>query len=1228
MVNTLAKTTLREIRKSLGRYVAILAIIAIGVAIFSGLRMSEPAMIETGVVYLDEYSFYDFRLISTLGFTEEDVESFADLDGIELSRGSVFREFLHLQDSGDEAVLIAHSIIDGVNTPQLVSGRMPSAGNECLVDADMFSEKDIGTVIRLSDNNDEATLDLFAYDEYTIVGLANSPLYMNYERGSASIGSGTISAFALMPPEAFEGEIYYEIYLRLSQRADAYSDEYKPILDEVKPDVEHLLDIRASLRYEKLVSDANEEIAEAEKLLAEGWEEYRSGRAEAEESLAQALAQLEDGESEYADGLAGYYQGRNDYYTGLAQYEDGLAQLEEAEKLLAEGREEFEKAKAEVLAELDSALALLQDGEAQYADGMAQYEDGLAQLEEAEALIAENEEILAQAKNELNAAQIQLTAASALLAQARAPLDEAKAQLDEAKAQLDETAKYLNYFAQIIASAEERLSTLDPESAEYALLAQAIEGMHEIYDPIYAEYAAGLAQYNEGLAQYEAGMAQYQAGLAEYAEGLAQYNEGLAQYEEGVAQLEQAKADLEAGRQELEDSLPQLAQAREELDAGWEEYYSGKARADSELAAAQAELDEAQAEIDRGRAELADAQAQLSEALLQLYSAPGELAEARKKLDEGWEEYNSGKAEAEEEFAKAEKELSDGEAELADARSLLDELRDARTFTLTRSENVGYACFDSDTSIVAAISVVFPVFFFLVAALVCMTTMKRMVDEQRTQIGVLKAIGYGRGQIIGKYLFYSGSAAAIGCAIGYALGSTVLPLIMWEIYGMMYGFAPLEMVFNPALAALTFAASMLCSIGSTYFSCRAELIRPAAELIRPKTPKAGKRVFLERVGFVWKRLSFLQKVSVRNVLRYKSRFVMMVLGIGGCTALLVTGFGIRDSISNIAGDQYGEISLYDYSISFVDPLDRATADEYLDSVGFPLDSGIVVHSGSTDVVSENDSHTVYLVSPMDNSLEGFIDLHSGDEPIPFPAPGQVVINNGLADAMGISLGDTLILRDTDFGSVTVTVSGICDNYIYNYAFVSPQTYELQLGLSPEFNTLYVNSDSGLDPDEESVLLGESELVSSVTASATFRDRLTTTLERLNLIVVVVVVCSGALAFVVLYNLTNINITERVREIATVKVLGFYPGETATYVFREINILSCAGSLAGLFMGKWLHAFIMAQIQVEAMFFPCRIIALSYFLSFVCTILFTVLITNCMRGKLSRIDMAESLKSIE
>ncbi|MBO5667400.1 MAG: FtsX-like permease family protein, partial [Firmicutes bacterium] len=810
MVKPLLKTTLREIRQSLGRFLAIMAIIGLGVGFFAGLRMCQPTMQKTGVKYLSEQEFFDFRLMSTLGFTEEDVAEFNAMSGIEAASGSYFTEFLYKAAPDSDAVLVAHSITEGINTPELTAGRLPIRGDECLADAVFFTEEDLGSKIQISDNNDSDTLELFVSEEYTIVGLARTPLYLNHERGTASIGNGSVEAFVLIPEEGFDSEAYHELYLRMADVADAYSDIYETQADLLEPEVKDFLAHRADIRYETLYNDALDEIHEGEEELADGWIEYRQERADAEQELADALLELEDGEIEYLDGIAEYEQ-------GLIDYEEGFLDFQEGKQDYAEGKLEYE------------------DGLQKYLDGLKEYEDGVKQLEEAE-------EELEAARRKLNSASRQLSAA--------------KAELDAGEANYAQLNQLYSSAAMLIPSFPTSAGITTPEQAIAALESQdasnpLVQGWRftesQIGEPLTGAYVSGVRS------QLDSGWSQYNSGLDQYRSGRSKYNKGYAEYLDGKKELEEAWIELEDARVELED--------------------------------AEIELKDASQELFDGVLELAEARKKLDD-------APGELADARKELDDGWIEYYDGVADAKREFAEAEADLYEGEQEIIDAYEELADLKPADTYTLTRNENAGYACFDNDISIIAAISVVFPAFFFLVAALVCTTTMKLMVEEQRTQIGVLKALGYSRAKIIGKYLFYSGSAAFSGSLIGYALGSYGLPMILWAIYGIMYDFAPLEMFFDPMLALISFGAALFCSMGSTYISCRSELSRPTAELLRPKAPKAGKRILLEYITPIWKRLSFLRKVSVRNVFRYRSRLIMMLLGIGGCTALLVTGFGI------------------------------------------------------------------------------------------------------------------------------------------------------------------------------------------------------------------------------------------------------------------------------------------------------------------------------------------------
>ena len=1241
MVTTLLKSTLREIRQSLGRYLAILAIVGLGVGFFAGLRMAQPDMMATGVAYLEEYRLFDFQLMSTLGFTEEDVAALSQLEGIAGAEGSVYTDFLMERGENDEVVVTARSLTADINRTQLLAGRMPEAAGECVGDAGFFTEEDLGTAVRVSPHNDEDTRELLAYDEYTLVGLVQSPYYLNYERGTSSIGSGSVSAFVYIPEEGFDFEAYYEVYLSLADGAEAYSEAYEDQIDALKPQVEDLLGQRAELRYETLYNDAMAEILDAEEELADGWEEYRSERSDAEGELSDALQELLDGEADYAQGVKDYEQGKIDYAEGLQEYQDGLQEIAEAEQELKDGWQEYYDGKAEAEQELRDAYQELQDAEDEYAEGVAEYEDGLQELQDAEAEYEDGLSELEDARDQLYDAEEELEAGWQ-------QLQDAKEQLEEGEAQYGQLQELYQAGELLAGNTSAITGSSDPSDLVGALASGQLPQLNAMVDAVLQQQGSSVDEFVGGWQEAERqlgsplndaalqglrqelddGRAEYEEGLLEYEDGVAQYEDGYDQYLDGRDELRDAREQLDDAWAELDEGKQELDDGRAELGDGWREYYEGAAEAEQELRDAYQELLDGEQELADGKQELADARVELADAKADLDAAPSELDDARQELDDGWNEYYDGEAEADQEFRDAETELSDAERELADAREDLKDLRRADTYTLTRNENTGYVCFDNDTSIVEAISVVFPVFFFLVAALVCMTTMTRMVDEQRTQIGVLKALGYGNGQIMGKYLFYSGSAAVVGSAVGYAIGAHCLPWVFWEIYGIIYGFAELTFVFDPALAAVSFAAALLCSMGATFLSCRVELTKAAAELIRPKSPKAGRRVFLEYITPLWRHLSFLHKVSIRNVLRYRSRLVMMVLGIGGCTALLVTGFGLRDSIKSVVDDQYAEITLFDYNVTFQDSQDQEGAAEYLSECGWEAESGLLVHNGSVDIRTERSSKSVNLVVSASNTLEGFISLHSGERVIDYPASGEVVVNVGLAENMGISVGDALTLRDDDVGTLTVTVSDICDNYVFNYVYVSPDTYRDQLREEPEYKNLYLLAHEGADPYQEGALLAEKDGVSNVAISEATRSQVDGMLTRMDYIVVVVVVCAGALAFIVLYNLTNINITERIREIATIEVLGFYQREVASYVFREIFMLSALGSLLGLLMGKGLHAFVMEQVQIDAMYFPHRIDPVSYLYSLALTILFTLVIFLALKPRLRKIDMAESLKSIE
>lgn len=1092
MKSMMVKTTLREIKSSFGRYFAILAIVALGVGFFAGLKVTKDVMLESGNDYLTEKQLYDYRLLSTLGFEEEDVAALEKKEGVRSAEGAVSADIIFVDEAGNENVIKAHSLTEKLNGVVVTAGRLPERGDECVVDSNLFGEDVIGSKLILSDNNTEDDLENFTYREYTITGIVQSSYYIQFERGNTSLGNGRVAGFMYLLPEGFQMEYYTEIFVKFDTDYPIYSAEYETFIEKKEPLWEEYCTEAGERRYQSILTEANGEIAEAE-------EELLDKKTEAEGELLDAKEELTDAEAEIADGEE--------------KLADGEEQLAEAEKTLAEKEEELISAR-QTIADNE---ALLLEKKQEYEDGMEAFSSGKEQIE--------------QKKKELSDASSQISAAEKELANAQAQIDAMSA---------------LGYPPEIIAAAQ---AELDKKKTELNL---------------------------EGI---------------------------RAQIQDGYIQLNYADAQLNSAYMQLADGAVQLADAEEEL-----------------LSAKQ--------QLADGETEIAEAKETLAEEKAKLLENKEELLSAKQDVADGWKEYNDAYSEFEEEIADAEAKLEDAKAEIAD-------IKRPDTYVLGRDTNVGYVFYESDSSIVEGIANVFPVFFFLVAALVCMTTMNRMVEEQRTQIGVLKALGYGEGAIMGKYLFYSGSAAIIGSVTGFLIGTHFLPYVIWEAYGIMYRMGDITFVFDWKLALIALLVAVLCSMGTTWLSCRHELKEVAAGLMRPKSPKAGKRVLLERIPFIWNRLKFLHKVSVRNIVRYKKRFLMMTIGISGCTALLLTGFGVRDSVTNIANQQFEEIQTFDLSVTLKDgktedgSYDIKNEEELFETLEKQDGEYLFLLDKTVDLVTAEQIKAISMILIEEPERIGeYISLHTKTgEAVPYPEKGEAVISDKIAANYGIEIGDAIVLRDENRKELHVTVSGICENFIYNYVYLHPETYKEQIG-AVEYNNIYINFGDEADIHQISADIMKAENVTAVTVSEDIKVRFSSMMDSMDYIVMVIILCAAALAFIVLYNLNNINITERIREIATIKVLGFYKKETASYVFRENMVLTGVGCAVGLVLGKLLHAFVMQEINIDMVSFDVQIKGSSYLLSIVLTFVFAWLINLLMSGKLNRINMAESLKSID
>lgn len=1066
------KNLRQSIIKSLGRYIAIAAIIALGAGIFVGLLMTKSDMVATGQVYMDKQNMFDIRLISTYGWAEEQVEKAAGMDGIEYAEGVFYTDLIatYAEDS-EEQVFRFYTLPDRLNDVSLLGGRMPQHMGECLLDGYHMDDSVLGKQILLSLNNDEDDLEPMKLYRYTVVGYVSTPLYMDMNRGTTSIGNGSLKAYVYLPKESVDADYYSEIHLKLPGTHKIYSEQYDTLVDDTIDMIEPAAEQLGLDRFEAIKLEAEEEYQDGYQEYLDGIEEYEEGKAEAEQELADAYQELIDGEQEI---------------------EDNQWKLENAERELYNAKVEVEKNLGSVRAQKKALAPKLAE-----APGIRQ-------------------------------------------------------QLDAGKAALEGYGFSLSELAAVpdrIAGLEQQLAELDA-----ALAGQTDEAV--------------IAQLNAQKAQVQGAIASLSPliGAAYEAQGILS----------GYAGLDQ----LYAGEKQLNDAENQLEDALEEIKIN----------------------------------------------ITKVYNGYEELEEARQEIADGWVEYYDGKAEAEAELADAAQELEDAKTDLAEAREEIDDMEVPDVMVLDRNSNVGYNNLSSSSDIVQGVARVLPVFFLLIASLVCITTMTRMIEEERTQIGTLKALGYSNIAIISKYLFYAGSSAVIGSGLGIAAGCTLFPVVIWDAYKMMLDIpVPMELTVNMPLAVAVVVVYTVVILTVTWYCCYKTLEEVPAELIRPKSPDAGKALLIERLPF-WNKVSFLNKVTIRNIFRYRQRLAMMLVGIGGCTALLVTGFGLRDSIVNVVDYQFQEVTLYDLEIYFRDDLTDETKTEFLAELSSDMES-MFYHQSSFDLEFDNRTKEIALISAGEE-LTSYIQFHKSDQTVSMPGINEMVLSVGVADAMGIGIGDQVTMRNSDMQVLELTISGIYENYVSNYAIVLPETIEAQWGSPPQQQMAYVKLSDDIDVHTVGAQVAQLKSVMNVSVSADQADMVKSMMDALDMVIVLIVFCAGLLAVTVLYNLTNININERIREIATIKVLGFNASETAAYVFKENMALTVAGSVFGIGLGYLLLVFVIAQVKIDAVWFKVLVMPMSYVYSVLLTWFAAIAVNFIFYFKLQKINMAEALKSVE
>ena len=1356
-MKALRKEFWMEIRKSKSRFISILLIVALGVAFFSGIQASSPDMRYSGDAYYDESSLMDIKVVGTMGLTSDDVSSIESIDGIESAEGAWSTDVM-CGEGQKQKVLHIESINDTVNKLDVQEGRLPEKSGEIFLDSTFASSNEykVGDKVALREEGDSPVL---VTTEYTVVGTGRSPLYISFNRGNTTLGTGEVNGFGYVLPEDFDQEIYTQIYVTVhgAKGLTSYTDGYENLIAKIKDRVENIADDRCQIRLAAVKADAQEEINDAQKKLDDGKKEADEKLADAKEELDKGEKDLEDGRKEYEDGKSQLEDAKTELADGKKQLEDakteladGKKQLEDAKAQLADGKSQLESAKNQLSSsksQLDTARSQLDDGwsqvsaaKAQLADGQAQLDSaqkqvtsGLAELEENQKTLDENKAKLADGKAQIEAGEQQLEAAKQTLTTKQSELDQSKAEIIAGQQQIESTRTQLNAQKQQItdglsqvsageaqlqdgisalesakaqltelqsqleivrasynaalenpdASQEEidilaaQVSALEEQEAAVSQQIQAseaqIESQRQQLAATRSELESGLAAVEDGLSQLSQKESELNAGREQITAGQAEIDAGWIQIQEQENTLAASKAEIEAGEQELEKGQKQLKAAKKklnkaqkeidsnaetlaagqaELDAnvaklndseaqyasGLEQYNSGArqiAENEAKLTSGEQEIAENEAKLADGEKEIADNEKKLADGEKEITDNEKKLQDAAKDLKKGEKDLADGKKEYEDAKKDAEDEIAENQQKLDDAKKELEDLEMPEWMVTDREELPEYTDYGDNADRLRNIGQVFPVIFFLVAALISLTTMTRMVEEQRTQIGTLKALGYKKSAIAAKYICYAFFATLLGSVLGMLIGEKIIPYIIITAYGIMYHNVAntISIDYQPGFALIASTASVVCTVGATLFASGKELQETPASLMRPPAPKEGKRVLLERLTFIWKHLSFSWKSTIRNLFRYKKRLIMTVFGIAGSMGLMLVGFGIQDSISDIAAIQYRELQHYDGMV--IEDSD-ATEEEHAELFEYMKENEQIAHCNRVQMTKisapkGSSNISIYLFVP--ESLSEF----ARDVTLKNRITGETyeltdegaAISEKTASLLGLKVGDMIPLKKGD-KEYKVRVAVITENYMSHYLYMTPRVYEQTFGEMPEYENIVFTMQEDCKDDLEMagsrILANPGALSISYTSSlASQVDRMLSTLDA---VILVLIVSAGMLAFVVLYNLNNINITERQRELATLKVLGFYDGEVSQYVLRENVILTVLGIMFGAVFGILIHRYVITTVEVDAVMFGRNIKPLSFLYSGILTSIFSIVVNGVMHFKLKTIDMVESLKSVE
>ena len=1140
------KNVLRLIKSTKGRFFSLSAIVSIGVAFFIGVSASAPMMAASVDYYDDSYDLKDFTIYSNYGFKEDDIAALNKVDSVSTVEPGYFVDEIATSDEGSQLVRIhSYDSTHTINRFKLVEGRMPQNDHEVVAErsGNIKSGFEVGDTVKLS-LPDGSRSGILPVQEVTVVGVIDTPLYLNMSKETSTLDNLPINSYLYIPSSAFDSSNYLELNIltKDGKTLSSFSDSYETYIKEVKQKIEALATTQQTATARKIKEDAL---------------------------------------SEYNDGMQKYIDGTKQYQDALDSYQKEIA---DAQQKLSESRADVAAGEVEIASAKENLVSAQNTLNTEKVNQQAELDHQQEIINQNRATLQSSQQTLNHQKTTLEQNEHDLTTALAAIPDA-ITLYQTEIQFRQGIAHYGiSPTTPVSLLTMFRADLRQLCDAMFPEGYSGKTIGDLQSALDDRLQQIDQSFSLTASTKEDRLLELQNLQTQYTNDLATVQNVLT--------------------VTIPASQQQIMDSLVAVDQGQQQLD-------QGQATLNQKIADGQAEIDAGWNKVYENENKLADARVQIAEGEAQLNSA---IKEGTKKLNDALEELNLSKA------------------KLADAKKKIDDLAEGKWTILDRKSHYASVTFKNTIQQMEAISRVFPAFFILVAALVCLTTMTRLVEEQRSEIGTLRALGYTKWQCTSKYLFYAISATLIGIVVGSILGLSSFPLIIYHAWRMMYILPPIRFVVPSGLISLTAMVFIFAMGIATWFACKADTQDVPSQLMRPKAPPMGKKTFLENIPFVWNRLSFTDKVTMRNIFRYKKRFFMTIVGVAGCTALMLIGFGIRDSISNMVDINFKEIIQYDGMVSFEDDASEQVKTEALKEIQSTenvTDAKVgFVYTTKTYDDKVDETASVHVFDPKEINHEFNLRTRIGHKPISLTDDG-VIINEKLAENLGVHVGNKITIEDAEGNPHEVNVSGITEMYVNHFVFMSRRYYKEVFGKEAGSNIIYLSTTG--DDAAQKLLANEISTLQGVEGISLYSgllDNFNSMVKGLNGIIWVLIVSSMLLAFVVLSNLITVNISERQREIATLKVLGFRRAEVKKYIFKENNLLAGIGGIVGIPVGIALHRYIMRTVEMDYLMFGRNIEWISFFYAFVLTIAFSVVVNRMMTKRLNDIRMVESLKSVE